>query len=154
MDDTEIMYLINEPKTLYKKGRWSIQGKFRKRNDILVSVDNDYTFQLFHRQSLLLASSFSYGLLWTPSHRENIILTRYNGASHNHTNTIENESIEMHCHIHVATQRYIESNQKAEHYAIETDKYEAPHEAFLCLLTDCNIGGYEQNDNGTDDLFD
>lgn len=153
MDDREIEFLLKEPKHLETKGRWSTQGKFKKRNDVLVSPSSGQRYQLFQRQSLKLRSSFSCGLLWTPANKGALILARYNGPSHNHSNPIEGDLIVMQCHIHVATNRYIESDRKAEHYAQMTERYTTLESAFFCILTDCNIHGYEARNNGSDNLF-
>lgn len=45
------------------------------------------------------------------------------------------------CHIHLATEKYIKANRKAEGFAEETDRYKTLEGALHCLLSDCNVKG-------------
>ena len=77
-------------------------------------------------------------------------LRRYNGKSHEHTNSLENKRF-YNFHIHYATQRYQDAGCKEEKYAEETDRYSDCRGALKCLLADCNI--QIKTDNQTS-LFD
>lgn len=119
--------------------KWVTKGKHTERNYELASIDDSYFFTLFERQSTLDRSNFSCGLIWKASKNQSLILTRYNGRNHPHTNHIEGDEFEYTCHIHVATERYIKAGYKAEHYAKPTDQYYDLDGAMKCLLEDWNI---------------
>ena len=62
-------------------------------------------------------------------------LRRYNGKSHEHTNSIERETFYDY-HIHVATERYQEIGAHEDAYAETTDRYSDLESAVECLLGD------------------
>ena len=63
-------------------------------------------------------------------------LRRYNGRSHEHTNTLERESF-YDFHIHTATGRYQDLEASEETYAERKSRYATFDEAVKCLLEDC-----------------
>lgn len=65
-------------------------------------------------------------------------LVRYNGKSHAHTNTIENESF-YGFHIHRATERYQELGGREDTYAELTDAYKNFDGALACMFRDCGF---------------
>lgn len=67
------------------------------------------------------------------------LLRRYNGKSHEHKNTLENENIFYDFHIHTATERYQQEGVKEEYFAEITDRYSTIQEALNCLVVDCNV---------------
>lgn len=97
----------------------------------------------------MIKDSFSCGLLWHAASAQNVMLTRYNGSDHPHTNPIEGEEFAFSCHIHKATERYIEIGRKSEHFASETNRYQNVDDALKCLLQDCNISGMSADDDET-----
>ena len=72
---------------------------------------------------------------------ETLTLKRYNGSSHNHPNKLENVKLGYNCHIHIATEKYILANRKAEGFAEVTDRYDSLEGALHCLVNDCKISG-------------
>lgn len=100
-------------------------------------------FSLFIRQNLRkgMEDDFSCGLGWNAPNGEFLILTRYNGPGHRHVNALEDEHLDRVCHIHRATERYIQANRKAEGFAVISDSYSTVDGALHCLITDCNISG-------------
>lgn len=102
----------------------------------------DASFSMYVRQNIRIAQSFSCGLLYHLANGEKVTLTRYNGSDHPHSNPLEGGSrMTASCHIHIATQRYMEAGMKPEHYAEPTDRYTDIHGALNALLEDCNIDG-------------
>lgn len=100
-------------------------------------------FSLFVRQSTVVLTSFSAGLLWLPTDGSKVMLARYNGNDHPHGNTIERTRADYDFHIHTATERYASIGRKVEHYAELTDRFKDSSGALRCLLLDWNIKGLE-----------
>lgn len=74
-------------------------------------------------------------------------LARYNGSDHEHSNPLERGiPIPFQCHIHRATERYIEAGRKAEHFAETTDRYVDLAGATKACIQDCNIQGLSDNE--------
>ena len=115
------------------------KGRHTERNIEIVTLSGEHSFTLFERQATLDPHNFSCGLKWNASKSQHVILTRYNGSNHPHTNHIEGDEFEYSCHIHIATERYIEAGHKPEHYARTTDRYNDLDGAVKCLLEDWNI---------------
>jgi len=65
-------------------------------------------------------------------------LRRYNGKSHEHSNTIEIEKF-YNFHIHTATERYQELGRDEDAYAEPTERYADLHSAINCMLQDCGF---------------
>ena len=65
-------------------------------------------------------------------------LRRYNGKSHYHTNTIENERFRD-FHVHEATARYQHAGSKEDHFARIDRRYFNIDGAIDCLLNDCGF---------------
>ncbi len=125
------------------------KGKHTERNIEVSTINGDHSFILFERQSILDVENFSCGLRWIASKSQHVILTRYNGSSHRHLNHIEGDEFYYSCHIHLATERYIEAGHKAEHYAEITDRYNDLDGAVKCLLEDWNIEIPKKSKNKT-----
>jgi len=106
-----------------------------------VKSDEGYEFQLYVRQNKLLEDDFSCGLSWLMPSGEVLTLRRYNGPSHNHSNHLERESLGDHCHIHQASEKYIQANRKPDGFAVVTKEYKTLNGALHCLTRDCNIQG-------------
>lgn len=146
LTDETIQFLLKEPKTVIdKKARVTQKMKHNEKNLTLKSQDGERTYTLFIRQSTLIENSFTCGLRLQRKNSE-IILTRYNGSDHPHTNSLEDEKFEYQCHIHTATERYIKTGQKVEKYAQKTTRYNNVEGALMCLLADCSITGYPDFD--------
>jgi hypothetical protein len=65
-------------------------------------------------------------------------LCRYNGKSHEHTNSIEGQTF-YDFHIHKATERYQELGTREDAFAESTARYGDFHTALDCLLEDCGF---------------
>lgn len=130
------------------------KGGHKEKNYKVIGIDdNNVTFKLFVRQNNLLGNDFLCGLLWNTPSGDTLMLTRYNGSSHRHTNHIENQKFAAHCHIHKAQENYLRAGKKADGYAEITERYTTVTGALYCLVSDCNIGGISTTPDETD-LFD
>lgn len=105
--------------------------------------DVEYQMTLYTRKNLRngMDDDFSCGLCWNAPNGETLTLARYNGASHSHSNHLENEVLSFECHIHHATEKYIKANRKPEGFAQTTDRYQSMNGALHCLVSDCKISG-------------
>jgi len=105
--------------------------------------ESGHQFMLYTRQNTEegMDDDFSCGLLWLASNGECLTLCRYNGSAHIHRNKLENTSLELTCHIHRATEKYIVANQKPEGFAYPTEEYRTLNEALHCLIKECCIEG-------------
>ena len=117
------------------------EGKHLRRDYRVVSDDGEHRFALFTRQSTKIADSFSAGLIWHAKSGDEIVLLRCNGSDHPHPNLLERMRIEFKCHVHVATERYIQANRKPEAYAEETQTYHTLAGALHHLVQCAHIQG-------------
>ena len=74
---------------------------------------------------------------------EDLILARYNGPSHPHSNRLEGIALGFVPHIHRVTERYLQANLKAEGFAESTSKFKTLSGALHELVHDLNITGLE-----------
>ena len=65
-------------------------------------------------------------------------LLRYNGRSHEHTNSIEGETFYDY-HMHMATERYQEIGSREDAYAEATEKYDDFSRALTCMVEDAGF---------------
>jgi hypothetical protein len=102
--------------------------------------ESGHSFVIAVRQSLLNTFDFSAILGYKlPGVNTIFRLRRYNGKSHDHTNTIENERFRE-FHIHKATERYQRSTgSKEDHFAVTDRRYFDLDGAVECLLADCGF---------------
>lgn len=152
MDDDQIARLISEPKTIISRGKWSSSLGHKRREFVVSTAEGHNNYSLYLRQSLLLPSAFSCGLIWSPKSAEKLTLVRYNGCEHEHRNPLEGNAFEKTFHIHKATERYILAGHKADHFAEVTDRFSNLPAALLCLMADCNIEHHDDT-NPTPDFF-
>ena len=88
-----------------------------------------------------------------PNSNQYFRLRRYNGDSHQHTNTIESQTLRG-CHIHHATERYQQIGAKEDAYAATTDRYSSCEDAMECLIRDANLVVPNAPDDRLGPLFD
>jgi len=88
-----------------------------------------------------MEDDFSCGISWLAPNGETLTLKRYNGPNHDHLNHLEKVRLGYTSHIHMATEKYIKANRKAEGFAIATNRYLTVEGALHCLVTDCKISG-------------
>lgn len=151
--DDEISFLLAQAKVVINpKAKSREQRKSVQANYAVESVDGSGKFELYTRQNLIDADNYSCGLIYKHPSGNDITLARYNGSNHEHRNPLESgDLIRFKCHIHRATQRYIELGDKAEKYAETTDRYTNLQGAIRCLLVDWSITGlHTQSDEGND----
>lgn len=145
LTDDIIAELLNCPKRLTNpQARSRIKDGHEQFNYKVVATDgSDHQFELYKRQNLRdeMQDDFSCGINWVAPNGETLTLKRYNGPNHNHPNHIEKFSLGFNSHVHVATEKYIKANRKAEGFAEVTSRYNSLEGALHCLVIDCNITG-------------
>lgn len=154
LTDAQINSLMEMPKRIENPGaKTRTEGKHTRRDFRVKSNDGKHEFSLFVRQSALLPDSFSTGLRWLSQSGEALMLIRFNGPSHPHSNSLEGERFEFERHIHQATERYLAAGKKDEGYAEVTKEYKTINGALHCLIKRCNIAGLPTQADEPD-LFD
>jgi hypothetical protein len=145
LTDKRIADLLAMPKAVVNKGaRETKDGPIFRTDYQVVAQIHDEAFVVFVRRHPEMADNFTAGLRWLPKSAESVILMRCNGSSHPHTNQIEQTKFEIgHCHVHVATERYITAGRHAEHYAETTADYSTVAGALHELCKRCNISGID-----------
>ena len=145
LTDSEIRRLISLPKTVDKKERvkflssnWRVINASR-RVDVQLQAESDEVFSVFLRQSVDDPADFSVGLKVAFRDGSRLNIVRCNGVHGRHRNDMENEHFENECHLHTATERYIQNGSYAEKYAEPTDEYISVEGALEYLLRKCNI---------------
>jgi hypothetical protein len=113
------------------------RGHSEREIDIVGSEGSE--FSLIFRQSLFNTLDFSVILAYEmPRSNEVFRLRRYNGRSHEHTNSIEQQTF-YDFHIHQATERYQEIGSSEDTYAEPTDRFVDLQGAVECVLGDCGF---------------
>lgn len=149
LTDAKIAQLLTVPKRVENpQAREKPEGKHLRRDFRVVSDDGEYRFALFTRQSTRITEGFSAGLLWHAKTGEEVMLLRCNGSDHPHPNVLEHERIEYQCHMHLATERYIQVNRKPEGYAQETQGYHTLTGALHHLVQEAHIQGLRTEPDG------
>ncbi len=140
--DQDIQRLIKEKKPLPKDYKVKIQVRPKrghKERELDIEGEDGNDFRLILRQSTINPLDFSIILIYRPP-QSNILfrLRRYNGRSHEHTNTIEGNTFYDY-HIHQATERYQQKGAKEDTYAEPTNRFSDFHQAFSCIINDCGF---------------
>jgi len=113
------------------------RGHSEREIDIVGSEGSE--FRLIFRQSLFNTLDFSVILAYEmPRSNEVFRLRRYNGRSHEHTNSIEQQKF-YDFHIHQATERYQEICSMEDTYAEPTDRYPDLQGGIACMIGDCGF---------------
>jgi hypothetical protein len=140
--DIEIARLIAEQKSLPSDYHLRIQVRPKrghKERELNVVGINGSEFRLILRQSILNPLDFSAILAYRPPDSSQLFrLRRYNGKSHEHTNTLEKVTF-YDFHIHMATERYQDAGAREDAYAEPTDCFSDYSKAVECLLSGCNF---------------
>jgi hypothetical protein len=154
LTDAQISLLIAMPKRVENPGaKTRTVNKHTQRDYRVQSEDGKHTFALFVRQSTVLPDGFSAGLRWLAKSGEDVMLVRFNGPNHPHSNKLEGERFEFKCHVHQATERYLAAGKKDEGYAEPSGEYKTLNGALHCLVKRCNIAGLNTEPDEPD-LFD
>lgn len=140
--DEDIQRLIKEKKPLPKDYKVKIQVRPKrghKERELDIEGEDGNDFRLILRQSTINPLDFSIILIYRPP-QSNILfrLRRYNGRSHEHTNTIEGNTFYDY-HIHQATERYQQIGAKEDTYAEPTNRFSDFHQAISCIINDCGF---------------
>ena len=153
ISDAEIAALIAEAKPLPEDYQQRIQTRPKRghrERELDVDGANGNSFRLILRQSLFNPLDFSVILAWLPPQSATPFrLCRYNGKSHEHTNTLESQKF-YEFHVHRSTKRYQESGLREDSFADPTNRYQDFGGALLCLIQDC---GFQLPVNGQSGLF-
>lgn len=146
-DDLIQQYLVMPKVITNPSVRSKIQKKSERFNYLVEAADGVSSFEMYTRQNQMDHDAYSCGLIYHAPNGEKVTLVRYNGSNHIHANPLEGGALIAHkCHIHKATQRYMELGDKAEKYAETTDRYSDLSGAIRCMLDDCNITGLDYHD--------
>jgi hypothetical protein len=154
LTDAEIAAYIAEVKRLPDDYLEKIQTKpkrgHRERELDFVGADGS-EFRVILRQSSFNPLDFSVILAWIPPQSTSPFrLCRYNGKSHEHTNTLESKTF-YDFHMHRATERYQQSGLREDSFAEPTNRYQDFNGALQCLIKDCH---FEFPPNHQSGLFD
>lgn len=143
LSEAEISRLLAERKPLPPDYRERIQTKPKhghKERELDVIGTDGSEFRLIFRQSEFNPLDFSVILAYRPPKTNQLFrLRRYNGKSHEHTNTLDGQTF-YDFHVHKATERYQdESGLREDSYAEPTKSFAAFHGAIRAMLGDCGF---------------
>jgi len=140
--DADIESLLQEGKPLSKDFRSKIRLRDKrghKEQELDIQGASGNRFRLILRQNQFNALDFSIILACFPGDSNQLFrLRRYNGKSHEHTNTIELDRFYDY-HIHLATERYQELGMREDAYAKPSDRFSDFNTAVNCMLSDCGF---------------
>ncbi len=138
VSDIEIQSLMDEKKTLLSSLNPSFKdGRSSQRFEHDFEGEKGNKFKVVIRVSNFNPSDFSV-ILCVKLGGKWFRLRRYNGDSHEHTNSLEQEKVKG-CHIHYATERYQERGFREEDYARSTNKYGDWKKALDILMKEANF---------------
>ena len=134
LSDAEIETLLQEKKVLPHDWRTRLNPRPKAnaghlQSQLKVEGANGHRFRVFVRYNANRIDDFSVVLQFIDEDDLEYTLTRFNGASHKHTNHWEkrrghdNASFKREYHIHIATERYQREGLAIEGYAEVTTGY-------------------------------
>ena len=137
--DDEIAALIAEPKPIVVD-EWRVTFKRNHREESMdVQGDAGNEFRIIRRINELDELDFSIILgVILPWTRQIFRLLRYDGNRHQHTNHIEGSRL-YDFHLHIATERYQESDFPDDGYAEATGRYSDIDGAIDCIFADAGF---------------
>jgi hypothetical protein len=142
LTDNQIAVLITEAKTLppdYRSRVLTKPKRGHRERELDVDGAQGSRFRIILRQSLFNSLDFSAILSWLPPQSTTPFrLCRFNGKSHEHTNSIEGKTF-YDFHIHRATERYQEFGSREDTFAEPTSRYQDLAGALRCLFADCGF---------------
>ena len=140
--DQEIASLVQEHKPLPADWRNRIHLRPKRGHDeqqLDIVGEGNSEFRIILRRNRINQLDFSVILTVRVPHSNQLFrLLRYNGNSHEHTNSIENETF-YGFHIHLATERYQQIGAREDAFAETTDRYGDYQGALDCLIRDANL---------------
>jgi hypothetical protein len=117
--------------------RLSEKNKHRRKDFEVQGETNRFIVKI--RQSAVNPLNFSVILAYLlPGSYTVFRLRRYNGKSHEHSNTLEQQTF-YDFHVHQATERYQSPGFKEDHYASTTNRFWNLESAVACLLNECGF---------------
>lgn len=151
--DAEIERLIALEKSVINPRAKKLEKRGSEQVNYEAEAATGEKFRVYVRQNMRIPDGFSCGLLYLAPSGEPVTLTRYNGSDHEHANPLDGGGpMPAACHIHKATERYMQAGRKAEHFAESTDRYSDLEGAIRALILDCNIKGLSDNSPDTTQL--
>jgi len=142
LSDKEIEQLLGERKSLPLDYRAKLKHRPKSghsESELEITGECGNIFRVVMRQNLINKLDFSVILGFRPKESSRLFrLRRYNGKSHEHTNSVEKNRF-YGFHIHTATLRYQQLGAREDSFAEKTDRYSDIHGAFDCLVGDCNF---------------
>ena len=140
--ESDIEAFLQERKPLPKDFRSKIRLRDKrghKEQELDIQGAGGNQFRLILRQSKFNVLDFSIILAYCPAGSNQLFrLRRYNGKSHEHTNTIESDRF-YNYHIHTATERYQEIGMREDTYAKPSDRFSDFNSAISCMFSDCGF---------------
>jgi len=142
LSDQDIASLIQEKKPLPPDYQRRLKLR-RKRGHREASLDitgvQAHEFRLILRQNAFNPLDFSVILAYLPAGTNRLFrLCRYNGKSHEHTNSIENQKF-YEFHTHRATERYQEIGANEDAYAEPAEGFGTLRGALSCMFAECGF---------------
>jgi len=154
LTDAEIVALIAEAKPLPDDYRSRVQTRPKRghrERELEIDGANGSKFRLILRQSSFNPLDFSVILAWVPPQSSTTFrLCRYNGKSHEHSNTLDSRRF-YDFHVHRATERYQQSGLREDSFAEPTTRYQDFAGALRCLIQEC---GFQLPANNQPGLFE
>lgn len=142
LSDKDIARLVQERKPLPNDYQSYLQLKPKRghrERELGIGGSDGGEFRLIFRQSLFNLLDFTVILAYRfPRSNEVFRLRWYNGRSHEHTNSIEQQAF-YDFHIHHATERYQEIGANEDSYAEPTGRYGDMRGAIECMLGNCGF---------------
>ena len=140
--DTQIAALVAEEKPLPDDYLQRIQTKAKRghrERELDVRGSNGSDFRLVLRQSTFNPLDFSVILVWLPPRSTSAFrLRRYNGKSHEHTNSLESQTFYA-FHVHYATERYQRLGPREDSFAEPTTRFQDFSTALQCMIRECGF---------------
>ena len=138
LTDDQIEELIKSEKPLPEGYRSKLFPEKDGKRQVVVFDTEGRQFTIIIRQNKKYPDNFSVLLMYTLPQTNNLFCLRRYNSWEIHNNLIEEEKL-LGYHIHMATERYQLAGRKAESFAVKTERYSNPREAFSCLVDDCNF---------------
>lgn len=156
--DQSLDWLRTMRKRRVSASRQRAKHQYSERQYECVATDDElFRFRVFMTWNTAFPRvSFSVGLqALFPS--RTLMLARFNGGGHCHTNKIEGTRCLNVPHIHLTTERYMALGADPEGFAMPTERYGDAESALRCLVKDFNITGIlkpDDDDFPNRDLFE
>jgi hypothetical protein len=142
LTDAEIRALLEEPKQLPDDYRQQIRTRPKRgheERELDLKGNSGSEFRLILRKSMFNPLDFSIILAYQmPGTTQLFRLRRYNGKSHEHTNSLEGQTF-YEFHIHTATKRYQELGAREDSFAESTVRFADFAGALRCMFEDCRF---------------